>query len=593
MADLIAQGTAAEHRWRRPLVEGQTVIIGRASGSWETPWDTHISRRHAEIRWEDGQLHVRMLPEARNPIFYRGKTQTAFSLHPGEHFVIGSTTFTLTESRAAVSLTHPAPVTEQVFPFEVVRHQRFHASDQKLEVLSHLPSVIEGASSDSELFVRLVNLLLAGVPEAVAVALVAVRPEQEGGAIQILHWDRRGVVHGDFMPSERLIRQAVARQQTVLHVWRDPASEAAEPYTQTEGVDWAFCTPVRGECCQGWAIYVAGRRRLDRPALHDSDPSGVRDDVKFTELAATTLANLRKLRMLEQRQAGLRSFFSPIVLEALAGQDPEVALAPREAEVTVMFCDLRGFSLHAEQASHDLFGLLRRVSRALGIVTHQILEQSGVVGDFHGDAAMGFWGWPLDQADAVQRAAHAALAIRRQFVQLREEDSELANFRVGIGIATGRAVAGKIGTVDQVKVTAFGPVVNLASRLESMTRLLQAEILVDETTASQLRKTLVPAAARLRRVARLRPYGMLSPVVVNELLPPAGDPFPSPLSDEDITTYEAALKALEQGRWDEAFRLLHGVPAEDRVKDFLTVLIARHGRTPPENWDGTIYLDSK
>jgi len=81
------------------------------------------------------------------------------------------------------------------------------------------------------------------------------------------------------------------------------------------------------------------------------------------------------------------------------------------------------------------------------------------VGDFQGDAAMGFWGWPLRQPDAVLRTCRAALAVRAEF-----EATE--GFHAGIGVATGPAVAGKIGTVDQVKVTVFGPVVNLASRLE-------------------------------------------------------------------------------------------------------------------------------
>ncbi len=79
-----------------------------------------------------------------------------------------------------------------------------------------------------------------------------------------------------------------------------------------------------------------------------------------------------------------------------------------------------------------------------------------MVGDFHGDAAMGFWGWPLPQTDAVVRACRAALAIRSAF-EAAEAGSPLADFRIGIGIASGRAVAGKIGTIDQVKVTVFGP----------------------------------------------------------------------------------------------------------------------------------------
>src|SRR6185295_4952116 len=180
---------------------------------------------------------------------------------------------------------------------------------------------------------------------------------------------------------------------------------------------------------------------------------------------------------------------SPIVLDALAGQDPNIALAPREADVSVLFCDLRGFSRHSEKHAGSLTELLERVSQALGVMTQHILAEGGVIGDFHGDSAMGFWGWPLPQPDAAARACRAALAIRQEFAATATfqtataTENPLSDFRVGIGIASGRAVAGKIGTTDQVKVTVFGPVVNLASRLETMTKILRTPILIDELTA--------------------------------------------------------------------------------------------------------------
>ena len=89
-----------------------------------------------------------------------------------------------------------------------------------------------------------------------------------------------------------------------------------------------------GKACQGWGIYVAGRfTTIARTPLDVSDPNDLRDDLKFTELAATTLGALRDVRMLERQRAGLSQFFSPVVLEALQGVDPEVVLAPRETEV--------------------------------------------------------------------------------------------------------------------------------------------------------------------------------------------------------------------------------------------------------------------
>jgi adenylate cyclase len=236
--------------------------------------------------------------------------------------------------------------------------------------------------------------------------------------------------------------------------------------------------------------------------------------------------------------------------------------------------------------------LLQRVSRALGVTTRHILDQNGVVGDFHGDAVMGFWGWPLEQPDAAARAAMAALAIRAEFETAADRTGHpLSNFRIGLGIATGRAVAGKIGTVDQVTVTVFGPVVNVAARLEGMTKFIRAPILLDEVTAAAIREQLSPSVARVRKVARIRPYGMETSLLVSELLPSAVE-YPQ-LSDEDVAAFESAVDAMFAGDWTSAHQTLHRIPADDRVKDFLTVYIAKHDRTPPANWDRVITLEQK
>jgi adenylate cyclase len=299
---------------------------------------------------------------------------------------------------------------------------------------------------------------------------------------------------------------------------------------------------------------------------------------------AATLSSLRQMRLLERQHATLSQFFSPVVLSTLADEDPEVVLAPRETGVSVMFCDLRGFSRESERQAGDLLGLLQRVSRALGVMTCHIRQQGGVVGDFHGDAAMGFWGWPLPQDDAVPRTCRAALAIRADL-------EAVADFRTGIGIATGPAVAGRIGTVEEVKVTVFGPVVNLASRLEGMTKLLQSPILLDETTARIVRQTVPREVARVRRLAIVRPFGLETPLEVTELLPPESQ-YPA-LSDEHLESYEAALNAFLAREWPKAFELLHRVPADDQAKDFLVVYIAQHNRRAPPGWDGVITLGSK
>jgi adenylate cyclase len=593
MADLIAQGPQPQQRRRRTLVPGQVVVVGRnTQHGFDAEWDEHISRLHAEVRLDDGRLHVRRLPSGRNPIFVAGNEAQEFTLLPDEHFVIGETTFTLLTHSFRIEANAPPPIEEQTFSAEFLRQVAYRNADQRLAVLGNLPEVIRGATTDEELYVRLVNLLLAGIPRAGVVAIVAL--ERDAAGLQqpnVLHWDRRLHTGGHFQPSRQLIVEAIRRGQSVLHVWNARAGAAS--FTMSDDADWAFCTPIADDSGRASALYVAGRyAQPGIAATPPTDPTDLREDVKFGELAAAILGALRRSEQLRKRQATLSRFFAPAVMTAMQATDPAAVLEPREADVCVLFCDLRGFTRTAQRNADDLMGLLQRVSRALGVMTHHILDQGGVLGDFHGDAAMGFWGWPLRQDDAIARACRTALAIRREFeAAARQPEHPLADFRVGIGLAAGRAVAGGIGTSDQVKVTVFGPVVNLASRLEGMTKLLHAPILLDETVAEFVRSNLSTTAARCRRVARVRPYGCDAALEVSELLPSAEE-YPS-LSDANLRDYEQALDQFIAGKWFEALELLHCVPAKDRVKDFLTVFIAQQGRVPPRDWDGVVALTTK
>lgn len=622
MPDLIAQGPRPQDRWRRSLPDpGVESILGRTSEPWAVAWDDRVSRKHATLRWNGNKLEVAKLDQARNAIFYRGQQCDKFLASIGEHFVIGQTTFTVLDQQVQLSQAEEPVFAEQTFSAHLLRQNKYKDADQRIEALGKLPEIIAGASNDKELCVRIVNLLLQGVPEASFVAILKLKGGEDeeaedeltgitvldetsaeetradvhfGTDLDVLHWDCRPLTGQQFSPSASLVRTATQTKESVLHVW-NRSTAANTSFTQSENVDWAFCTPVVSDACPGWAIYVAGAfagptmTQLDAGA---SEAEALQDDLKFTELTATTLGALRQVRSLQRRQDSLRNFFAPVVMEALAGHDPDQVLTPRETNVSVLFCDLRGFSQRSEDEADRLLELLARVSDALGVMTHHILANSGVVGDFHGDAAMGFWGWPIATGNPIQQVCQAALAIRQEFeLSSAQPDHPLADFRAGLGIASGSAVAGRIGTTDQVKVTVFGPVVNLASRLEGMTKQLQTSILVDEPTAEWVSQNVTPDILRMRRVAKVLPYGMHTPLIVSELLPPEGND--SLLSNRDLATYEEALQHFLDGEWNDAFRLLHEVPAEDQVKDFLTVFIAQHRRTPPPGWQGVIELPGK
>jgi adenylate cyclase len=588
MPKLVARGPGSEEK-RCRLRPERAVRLGRRPSrdgtdvdAFEIPWEAKLSRNQADLRWGRGRLEVERLADAKNPLFFKGEEKKSFSMALGEHFVVGETSFTLADDRVSVASDDPTPVEIVGYTMAEIRETRYRDPDLRIEVLATLPDVLRRAASDEELFSRLVLLLFSAIPDAGAAAIVRVYgPDRR---VEVFYWDSRTATPNEFKPSKRLIVDAVEhRRQSVRSLWSG-TSENVPEYTIAESLDWAFCTPVPGEACAGWGIYVAGKsgdRRVD-----------LRPDVKFTELVADLLGAMRDFRSLQRQQATLGRFFSPVTLPMLSSAEGEKALEPRQTEVTVLFCDLRGFSREAEKSRDDLMGLLNRVSRALDVMTKCIHSHQGVIGDFQGDAALAFWGWPLDDGTSAVQACRAAVEIRERFAAAGASSSDpLSGFRCGIGIATGEAVAGKLGTSGQFKIDVFGPVVNLASRLEGITKQLRVPILADENTVARVKASKGGSDLRFRRLARLRPYGMDLALTVSELLPKGGEP--NLLDDGGVALYEKALDAFVCGDWSRAFALLHEVPPWDQGKDFLTSHILSHRREPPPGWDGVIGLESK
>src|SRR5262249_49939474 len=206
-----------------------------------------------------------------------------------------------------------------------------------------------------------------------------------------------------------------------------------------------------------FGLYVSGRlpRDLKTPdsVVRDTE---LKADLRFAQLTADIFGALQQVHDLQRRQSLLLRFLSPRVVRVLLAEPNktvEEVLEAKPAGVTVLFGDLRGWCRMAEESSGDLMGLWAGVSQALEVMTEAIVQFDGVVGDFQGDAAMGFWGWPLSTEDQIEQACRAALSIRRHFFQASSKKSSLlAGFACGLGLAHGPAIAGRLGTMDQFNV---------------------------------------------------------------------------------------------------------------------------------------------
>ena len=148
MPHLIAQGESPQHRWRRHLAPGRDIKIGRAAAGWAVPWDDRVSRLHARITLDPLGLFVQKLPDARNPIFYQGKTCDAFHVQIGEHFVIGSTTFSLVDEQLDVTSDAPLPLTELTYSPRQLESRPFLNAAREVDAISRLPDIIATAATE-------------------------------------------------------------------------------------------------------------------------------------------------------------------------------------------------------------------------------------------------------------------------------------------------------------------------------------------------------------------------------------------------------------------------------------------------------------
>lgn len=607
---LTISGRESSQRLQKILEEGQTVRVGRAAKlGWEIPWDPMISREHADLAWVDGRLRVECLVQARNPIVYRGKPVHEAQIAPNEWFQIGHTTFHASclveqggRTRAAGTdhvefcLEENREGSERAYSPADLRKVAFRNTERQMELLDQLPDKISESHSDDDLGTMLSQLLLDAIPNALAIAVAHFdETELPADVSQIdafpkplsMRVQTRDKFEGRFNPSRRMILKCLKTQSSVLHVF-DTASESQ--FTVNAGLGWAFCAPIKAESSTGWCLYVSGQGASHGGlVVTDNDLLG---DLRFTQLVAQFIGSIRQVRMLQEQKTQLSSFFSPKVIEGLTTGNSKEILNPAEREISVLFCDVRGFSKKAEALQSDLLTLLRSVSAALGVMAGGIVERDGAIADFQGDAALGFWGWPIELEEGPVPACRSALAIYRAFRKgVLQTDSLLFGFSIGMGIAHGRALAGQIGTNQQSKVGVFGPVVNQGSRLEGLTKQFSVPICIDERTADFVLRFLPPTEGRLRRMARVRPNGMDTAMTVFGLLPPLEE-LPEVTTDL-IFDHESAVDAVIHGDWSTARELLQRVPDSDGPKRFLMDHMAKFNHIPPPDWDGAFSLASK
>jgi class 3 adenylate cyclase len=195
------------------------------------------------------------------------------------------------------------------------------------------------------------------------------------------------------------------------------------------------------------------------------------------------------------------------VATALIADPAQAALGGAVREISVLFGDLRGFTALSERLSPP--ALVALLNRYYGAAAQAVLAEGGTIDKFMGDAMMALFNAPASQPDHALRACRAALAMQRAIAPIAAEAGDMPRF--GIGVNTGEALVGNIGSEAIRNFTAIGDTVNLASRLQS--RAEGGQVLINASTYA-----LVREHAEVQTIGQIQVKGKAEPVEVFLLL---------------------------------------------------------------------------
>ena len=260
---------------------------------------------------------------------------------------------------------------------------------------------------------------------------------------------------------------------------RDTKSEAMLSSAMSivgAGIQAAFCSPLS---YQGQFLGILYADNLSQPdAFSETD---FRTFAAIAAQAGLALANSvasKELVKREVQREALKAYLPPQVADLILASDGAANLAGTLQQITVLFADIRGFTRIAEQMdAREVVQLLNEFFTAMSAV---IFHCGGTVDKFIGDCVMALFGAPVPSARSADDALAAAIAMQKRAMQLNAHRAALGlrEFHIGIGLHTGPAVVGNIGSADRVQYTAIGDTVNVASRLVS--RAEPGRIIVSE-----------------------------------------------------------------------------------------------------------------
>jgi len=325
--------------------------------------------------------------------------------------------------------------------------------------------------------------------------------------------------------------------------------------------------------------------------------------LNFTMPAGTLTANvlfvsLYRSLVEEKEKRRIRGefgqFVSPEVVRRLL-VDPRL-VEPKKTDITVMFSDIRGFTTISEKL--DAQDLALFLNQYLSDMTRLVFENNGTLDKYIGDAVMAFWGAPFEEPGHAPKACKTALKMmdRVRELQTKWEAEGKPHLDIGIGLNSGLASVGRMGSALRYGYTALGDTVNLSSRLEGLNKDYGTHIIVNETTYAGAKDS----GFVFRELDLIRVKGKLQPVTICELIGRTGEDSVYGTPEETgkrLELFQKARALYSQRQWQasqDAFQAILGQWPDDgpsraywkRCQEYLF-------EEPPATWDGVFTMTHK
>ena len=597
---------------------------GRNEGHRDSPaapgdvrsYDPTTSRRHAELALAPNGVQVRDLGSS-NGTFLNGSRITEATGVDGDVVAFGKVAFHVREvtppgARPAVetpsfgaaplgaTIMRPVPVAETPLatgqgaggaaPLAVEGASLEERRARRLAVLLDISKELSRQQDVDNLLHKVVDITFQ-VMNVDRVSILMAEPGSDELIPRVSHnrLADEAVSGGSRHVPRSIARKAVEERLAILTDNAATDERFKGKSIVMQSVRSAMCAPLMGHDAK-----VLGIIYVDNlTATHSFGDEDLEFLIAFSGIASVSIENSQLTDRIRREAVVLSNFqryFAPNVAAQIASEEGSVKLGSGEKKpVFIFFSDIRGFTTISEGMDPRELSLL--MNEFLTPLSRVVYQHHGKVDKYMGDCIMAFWGAPLPDSEHAKHAILAGLQMQQALQQLQPHFRERGwpEIHIGVGINTGKVSVGNMGSEVRVAYTVMGDAVNLASRLEGITKQYGVGIIVGEST-----RETVPDFV-YRELDHVRVKGKDKPVAIYEPLGLSGKVDKAVL--EELKLFHHALRLYRKQDWEQAelqFYNLQRMAPESKLYQVYAERIGYFRKHPPAaDWDGVFVFETK